>query len=181
MANSVASMFGWGVEAKPPFPEKCVIIGAHHTSATDFLAMLLLTTTLGVKLHWVAKDTLFWGPIGRLARAFGGIPVDRHTRSNFVESMADLFQERDVLRLGIIPEGTRSKARYWRTGFYYIARAANVPIVMGFADYGRKTVGLGPSVIPTGDIQADMQVFREFYSNIVGRYPHQQSEIRLRE
>jgi 1-acyl-sn-glycerol-3-phosphate acyltransferase len=171
----------WDVDATPPFPEKCVIIGAHHTSATDFLAMLLLTATLGIRLHWVAKDTLFWGPMGRLARALGGIPVNRKKGSNFVERMADLFREQDVLRLGIIPEGTRAKSSYWRTGFYYIALAANVPIVMGFADYGRKTVGLGPSLIPTGDIQADMQVFREFYSNIVARYPHRQGDVKLRD
>ena len=181
LARSVASRIGWRVEANLPAPEKCVIIGAHHTSGTDFLAMLLLVTTLGIKFHWVAKDTLFWGPMGWVARSLGGIPVNRRQRTDFVARMAAMFQERQVLRLGIVPEGTRAKAPYWKTGFYYIALAANVPIVMGFADYGRKTVGLGPALIPTGDIQADMQVIREFYSNVTGRYPHQQNEIRIRE
>jgi 1-acyl-sn-glycerol-3-phosphate acyltransferase len=181
IANTVASRIGWRVEVKSPVYKKCVIIGAHHTSGTDFLAMLLLTTTLGVKFHWVAKDTFFWGPMGWFTQPLGGIPVNRQKRTDFVERMATMFQERNVLRLAIIPEGTRRKAVYWKTGFYYIALAANVPIVMGFADYKRKTVGLGPSLIPTGDIQADMQVIREFYTNVTGRYPHHQSEIRIRE
>ena len=180
-ANSVASRIGWRVEASLPVPEKCVVIGAHHTSGMDFLAMLLLTTTLGVKFHWVAKDTLFRGPVGWFARPFGGIPVNRQKRTDFVERMATLFQQQNVLRLAIIPEGTRRRAPYWKTGFYFIALAANVPIVMGFADYRRKTVGLGPALIPTGDIQADMRVFREFYANVTSRYPHRQSEIRIRE
>jgi 1-acyl-sn-glycerol-3-phosphate acyltransferase len=181
LAQRVASRIGWRVEANLPVPEKCVIIGAHHTSGTDFLAMLLLATTLGIRFNWVAKDTLFWGPMGWVARSLGGIPVNRRQRTDFVARMAAMFQERQVLRLGIVPEGTRAKAPYWKTGFYYIALAANVPIVMGFADYGRKTVGLGPALIPTGDIQADIQVIREFYSNVTGRYPGQQNEIRIRE
>jgi 1-acyl-sn-glycerol-3-phosphate acyltransferase len=180
LAQRVASRIGWRTEANLPVPKKCVIIGAHHTSGTDFLAMLLLATTLGIKFHWVAKDTLFLGPLGWFARFLGGIPVNRRQRTDFVARMAAMFQERQVLRLGIVPEGTRAKAPYWKTGFYYIALAANVPIVMGFADYARKTVGLGPSLIPTGDIQADMHVIREFYSNVTGRYPHQQNEIRIR-
>lgn len=181
MSNRVASCIGWRVEASLPVPDKCVVIGAHHTSGMDFLAMLLLTTTLGVKFHWVAKDTLFRGPMGWFARSLGGIPVNRQRRTDFVERMATMFQEQNVLRLAIIPEGTRRRAPYWKTGFYFIALAANVPIVMGFADYRRKTVGLGPALIPTGDIQADMRVFREFYANVTGRYPHRQSEIRVRE
>lgn len=180
LAAHIASRIGWHAEANLPVPDKCVIIGAHHTSGTDFFAMLLLTTALGIKFHWVAKDTLFWGPMGWLARSLGGIPVNRKKRTDFVARMAALFKERQVLRLGIIPEGTRAKASYWKTGFYYIALAAQVPIVMGFADYGRKIVGLGPTLIPSGDIQADMQVIREFYSHIKGRYPHQQNEIRIR-
>ncbi len=181
IADSVGARVGWRVEANLPVPEKCVVIGAPHTSAKDFFAMLLLTTSLGVKFHWVAKDTLFWGPMGYIARLFGGIPVNRREQTGFVERMATLFQERTVLRLAIIPEGTRRRTDYWKTGFYYIARAANVPIVMGFADYKRKTVGLGPSLIPTGDIQADMRIIREFYTDVTGRYPNQQSGIRIRE
>jgi 1-acyl-sn-glycerol-3-phosphate acyltransferase len=181
LAQRVACRLGWHVEANWPVPEKCVIIGAHHTSGTDFLAMLLLAATLGIKLNWVAKDTLFWGPLGWVARSLGGIPVNRRQRTDFVARMAAMFQEQQVLRLGIVPEGTRDKAPYWKTGFYYIALAAKVPIVMGFADYARKTVGLGPSLIPTGDIQADMHIIREFYSNVTGRYPHRQNEIRIRE
>ncbi len=180
-AQAIANYIGWRVEVEQPVPQKCVIIGAHHTSSTDLCATFLLTTALGVKFHWVGKDTLFWGPLGLIFRRLGGVPVNRRQSTNFVERIAILFQQEDVLRLAIIPEGTRRKAAYWKTGFYYIALAAQVPVVMGFADYKRKVVGIGPSFIPSGDIQADMQLIREFYTSITGRFPDRQSEIRIRE
>ena len=94
--------------------------------------------------------------------------------------MADLFASRETLHLVIAPEGTRGKVRYWRTGFYYIALAAQVPIVMGYIDYRRKVVGLGPRLFPSGDILKDMEAFREFYGDITPKYPEERGEIKLR-
>ncbi len=180
-AQTVAKYVDWRVTVEQPVPQKCVIIGAHHTSSTDLWATFLLTAALGVKFRWIAKDTLFWGPLGWIFRPLGGIPVNRRKSTNFVEQMATLFQQEDVLHLVISPEGTRRQTDCWKKGFYYIALTAQVPVVMGFADYKRKVVGLGPSFIPSGDIQVDMQLIREFYTTITGRYPDRQGEVRIRE
>jgi len=181
ISNVIATRIGWRVEAKLPVPQKCVIIGAPHTSGADLFATFLLMGSLGMKFHWVAKDSLFRGPLGWSLRSLGGIPVNRREQTGFVQRMASMFPQRDVFRLAILPEGTRSRANYWKTGFYYIAQAAGVPIILGFADYKRKVVGLGPSLIPAGDIQADFQKIRTFYTGITGRYSHKQGEIRIRQ
>ena len=112
-------------------------------------------------------------------RSFGVIPVNRRGNNNLVDQIAARFAEHDELIIGISPEGTRSKTSRWRTGFYYIALKADVPIVMAYLDYKNKVCGLGPSIKPTGDIQADFEIIREFYSGIDGKFPDKQSVIEL--
>ena len=112
-------------------------------------------------------------------RSLGAIPVNRRESTNLVDQIAALFDECDALIIGLSPEGTRRKTSRWRTGFYYIALKANVPVVMAYADYKHKVCGLGPSFKPTGDIQADFEIVREFYSGIIGKHPHKQGEIAL--
>jgi len=112
-------------------------------------------------------------------RSIGAIPVNRRERANFVDQVVKKFDEYDELVIGISPEGTRKKTSHWRTGFYYIALKADVPIVMAYFDYKNKVCGIGPSIKPTGDIQADFMVIREFYSGIVGKHPQKQGEIEL--
>lgn len=178
---AVASRAGWRIDAERPLPAKCVIIGAHHTSGTDLPVALLVRLATGIRFRWAAKDTYFHGPLGWLFRAWGGIPVNRRERTNFVERMATLFRESDDFKLVIAPEGTRRRAAYWKTGFYYIAQAAQAPIVLGYADYPRKVVGWGPTLMPTGDIEADFTFIRDFYATVTGRYPERQSEIAIRK
>ena len=112
-------------------------------------------------------------------RSFGVIPVNRRGNYNLVDQIAARFDEYDELIIGISPEGTRSKSSRWRTGFYYIALKAEVPIVMVYFDYKNKVCGIGPDLKPTGDINADFKIIREFYSGIVGKYPKKQGEIEL--
>ena len=112
-------------------------------------------------------------------RSLGALPVNRRERTNLVDQVAAKFDEYDELVIGISPEGTRKKTSRWRTGFYYIALKAKVPIVMAYLDYENKVCGLGPSIMPTGDIQADFMIIRDFYSGIVGKYPQKQGEIVL--
>src|SRR5262245_55989684 len=138
---AIAAAVGWHVDVPEPPPARCVIIGAPHTSNWDLVLTLLLMLAAGLRLRWVGKDTLFRGPFGWLLRKLGGIPIDRRTTKNFVEQMVEAFRSRESLRLGISPEGTRSNATHWRTGFYYIALRAGVPVVLGFADYRRRVVG----------------------------------------
>jgi 1-acyl-sn-glycerol-3-phosphate acyltransferase len=112
-------------------------------------------------------------------RSLGGIPVNRRESTRLVDQIAAKFQEYDELIIGIAPEGTRSKVSHWKTGFYYIAMEANVPIAMACLDYGNKIVGVGPSFIPSGDLKADFEIIRAFYTGIVGKNPKKQGDIVL--
>ena len=178
--RALAALAGWKVDVPQPPPARCVIVGAPHTSNWDVVVMLLLMMVSGVKLEWLGKDSLFRGPFGRVFRWLGGIPVNRRASENVVEQMVAVFRTRETLRLAIGPEGTRHNAPYWKTGFYYIAQGAGVPILLGYADYRRRVVGIGPVLHTTGDIQADFEFIRAFYAGIVGRHPERQSTIKLR-
>lgn len=183
LQRAVAALFalaGWRIDAPQPLPARCVIIGAPHTSGTDLLVALAVREALGIRFRWAAKDRYFWGPIGWLMRAWGGVPVNRRERTHFVARMAEHFREDADFKLVIAPEGTRRRAAHWRTGFYYIARAAQAPIVLGYADYRRKVAGWGPMLIPTDDIEADFAFIRAFYATVTGRYPERHSAIALR-
>jgi 1-acyl-sn-glycerol-3-phosphate acyltransferase len=177
---AAASAGGWKVDVPSEIPSRCVIVGAPHTSNLDLVLTLLLMLAADLRLRWVGKDTLFRGPLGLLFRGLGGIPIDRSSPQNFVEQMVAAFGSGEPLRLAIAPAGTRRNAPYWKTGFYYIALGARVPIVLGYADYRRRVVGLGPTVHPTGDLHADFESIRAFYADIVGRHPGRQGEIRMR-
>ena len=180
IGRAMAAAAGWKVDVPEPPPARCVIVGAPHTSNWDLVLTLLLMLAASLKLRWIGKDSLFRGPFGWLLRKLGGIPIHRHTSENFVEQMVSAFRQSESLRIGISPEGTRKRAAYWRTGFYYIARGAGVPIVLGYADYRRRVVGLGPILHPTGDIEADFELIRSFYAGIVGRHPERQGMIQVR-
>ncbi len=114
-------------------------------------------------------------------RRLGGVPVNRAARTDFVEQIVDRYNHLDRIVLTLAPEGTRRKTAYWKTGFYYIALGAGVPIALGFVDYKNKVVGIGPLIYPSGDIQADFAVIKAFYTKKTGKYPEEQGEIRLRE
>lgn len=180
LADTILRIIRWRIEVVAPPGEKYVLIGAPHTSNFDFIFMLLLVYSTGLKLNWVGKHTLFRKPFGRLMRALGGIPVDRRTKNRFVQQMVDIFNRNERLILAIAPEGTRGKSQYWRTGFYHIAHGAGVPIVFGYIDYRQKVVGIGPSMFPSGDIDADFPQIREFYRTKSGRRPELQGEILIR-
>lgn len=180
LARSILHGLSWRLELDPPLTQKYVLIAAPHTSNLDFVFFLLLVYATGLELHWVGKHTLFAGPFGWLMRQLGGIPVDRRTNNGFVEQMIQVFDQRQHLILVIAPEGTRGKSQYWRTGFYHIAHGAGVPIVLGYLDYRQKTLGFGPSLNPSGDIDKDFSQIREFYAAKIGRRPERQGEILLR-
>ena len=181
IALAVARLLGWRIETPPVVPDKCVIVGAHHTSGSDFFITLIFRFASGLGFRWIAKDSAFRWPFGRLMRRLGGIAVVRKSRSNFVDQIVVAFNDTDRLRIAIAPEGTRSGSHYWHTGFYYIALGAGVPIMLGYADYKRKIVGIGPQpLIPSGDIEADMPLLAEFYADVSPRYPHRRGEVRLR-
>jgi 1-acyl-sn-glycerol-3-phosphate acyltransferase len=164
-------MRGWKAVGEVPEPRRFIIIAAPHTSNWDFVNYLGLTADLGVRPHFMGKLSLFRWPIGGFMRQMGGVPVDRAHASNAVQQMADEFARRAEFMLTVAPEGTRGKARKWRTGFYQIALAAKVPMVVGLMDYGTKTGGLGPLIWPTGDFRADMMKVFDVYKSCIPKFP----------
>src|SRR5262245_60912470 len=154
LAFSFLKIFGWRAEGQLPDVNKLVVIAAPHTSNWDLPVLLGAALALNAKACWLGKHTLFRWPFGALFKWMGGIPVYRSASHNVVSQSVEMFRNSEKLILTIPPEGTRSKVSHWKTGFYYIALGAEAPIVMGFIDYRRKASGLGPTLYPTGDIEA---------------------------
>lgn len=172
---------GWEAEGARPQASRFVLIAAPHTSNWDLAYLLALAAVLDVKVSWMGKDALFHPPLGWLMRRLGGISIVRHRHENMVSRMARAFDEFDSLALVVPAEGTRGYVAHWKSGFYHIARAANVPIVLGYLDYARRRGGFGPTVHTTGEIRSDMDEIRDFYSDKIGRFPDQFGEVRLKE
>lgn len=161
----------WTAVGAAPEPRRFVLIAAPHTSNWDFVNFLGLTTDLGLRPHFMAKLSLFRWPLARFMRQMGGIPVDRGARADMVQQMVAEFARRREFILTVAPEGTRGRAKKWKTGFYHIALAAGVPLVVGIMDYRRRTGGLGPTIWPTGDFRADMEKVLEIYRSCVPKHP----------
>ncbi len=162
---------GWTAVGKVPEPRRFVIIAAPHTSNWDFVNFLGLTADIGIRPHFMGKLSLFKWPLARFMRQMGGIPVDRTGGQDYVQQMVDEFARRAEFMLTVAPEGTRSQTRKWRTGFYHIAVAAKVPLVVGMMDYGTKTGGLGPMIWPSGDFRVDMAKVFEVYRSCIPKKP----------
>jgi 1-acyl-sn-glycerol-3-phosphate acyltransferase len=162
---------GWKFVKNKNFAPKAVVIAAPHTSNWDFFYTILMAFKINLKVSWLGKDSLFKGPGGWFLKWLGGIPVDRSKSNNLVKTIAGKFEKADKVTIIIPPEGTRSKVNAWKTGFYYVALEAGVPILMGFLDFKLKIGGIGPAFEPSGDIQKDMEIIKGFYRNITGKYP----------
>jgi 1-acyl-sn-glycerol-3-phosphate acyltransferase len=177
----ILNRFGWTVQADLPDLKKYVIIAAPHTSNWDFPLGILTAKALKLKVHWLGKHSLFRWPYGWFFRAIGGTPVHRDKGRNYMQQMTDLFARSEQLILALAPEGTRSKTDHWKTGFHSIAHAANVPILMGYLDFGRKQLGVGGMFYPGDDIEVDFCRIREYYKNIRGKNPENESLIQIRK
>lgn len=165
---------GWRLEGKFPDLPKYVMIAAPHTSNWDFPVTLGICFAARAKIYWMGKASLFKGPLGPIMRWLGGVPVDRSKSNNLVQQMVDVFNSSERLVLTIPPEGTRSKVKQWKSGFYHIAVGAKVPIVLAFLDFRRKVGGFGPVFEPTGNVDQDMRDIQAFYKDIVGKNPNYQ-------
>ena len=143
----------------------------------------MLATAYAMRVHisWFGKHTLFIPPWGWLMRGLGGIPVDRRAPQTLVVQMVEKFRQSEDLVLAVPPEGTRSKVKVWKSGFYHIAAESGVPIGLGYLDYDRKLCGVGMFVMPSGNVTKDMNRIRSFYEDIRGKHPNLESEPRLRE
>lgn len=175
LALMIFELAGWKAEGQRPNISKYVIIAAPHTSNWDFLYTMCLTFILGIKPLIMMKGTWFRWPLGPFFRWLGALPIDRSKSSNVVAQSIEAFRAHTRLVMVVPPSGTRKEAVHWKTGFYYIAKGADVPIVLGYLDYRRKVGGIGPIVNPTGNIEADMKIIRSFYIDIRGKYPKKAS------
>jgi len=162
---------GWTVEGQlPAQARKCVLIAAPHTSNWDLPYTLMVALALDLHVHWMGKRNLFRWPFGAVMRWLGGIAVNRDKNTQLVAACADALRDaQGQAQLVIPPEGTRGKTRHWKTGFYFIALQAEVPIVLAYMDYAKKRSGLGPVFTPTGNVDADMSAIKSFYASVRGR------------
>jgi len=175
-------IFNWRIEgAWPAGIEKAVVVAAPHTSNWDMPNMLALSYALGIKPNWLGKKQMFRWPFEGFMRWLGGTPVDRSAPQGMVGQTAAAIAAAEGIWLVIPPSGTRSKRPYWKSGFYHIAREAQVPILLSYLDYKRRVGGVGKVLIPSGDIAADMDIVRAFYADVTPRFPQAASTMRLIE
>ena len=179
LSKFVLRLIGWRVVGRMPDIPKFVLAGAPHTSNWDFVMFLLLVFYLRADVRYMGKSELFRWPIGGFFRWCGGYPVDRSKPQGLVEQMARAIRESERFILVITPEGTRKKVREWKSGFYHIAKQANIPVVTGYVDSRVKACGIGPTFPLTDDMEADMKAIRSFFAGKVGIRPHRTSELEL--
>lgn len=171
LGRSVLKLFGWRLNVSLPNLPKMVIIVAPHTSNWDAIFLIAAILTLRLRIHWFGKHTVFRWPLRSFLHWLGGIPIDRSAAGGVVGQTTRRFAESAQFIVGLAPEGTRSLAPQWKKGFYQIAHSAQVPIVAAYIDYGSRTVGLGPVIVPSGDYEADLETLQVFYRSITPRHP----------
>ncbi|WP_194767438.1 1-acyl-sn-glycerol-3-phosphate acyltransferase [Tamlana sp. I1] len=168
-------ILGWRIVGNTTFSrdtvKKAIIIAAPHTSWHDFYIGVLLRAVVNMKSNFIGKKELFVFPIGWFLKAIGGRPINRQENENKVDAIAKLFDNEEEFRIALAPEGTRKKVENWRTGFYYIAKKANVPIIMFTLDFENKQNKISEPFYPTDNIEEDFKVFYRFFDNVKGKIP----------
>lgn len=178
LARRLLLLLGWQlVEDIPQNLTKAVIAVAPHTSNWDGFYGLLFCFAKKLPIRFAIKKEAMFFPLSLLLHRLGAVPIDRKKKGrkdqSMVQVMTTLLQESRSLMLVIAPEGTRKRAKRWKHGFYYVAKEANVPIVLGFIDYGEKRLGFGPVFYPTGDIEKDIKEIQTFYKDKQGKHSNQ--------
>lgn len=170
IGRTLLRLGGWKVAGEFPDRTKLVILAAPHSSGWDAVWGIATKLALGLDVKFMAKAELFRGPLGWLLRRFGGVPTDRGAPGGIVGEMATRFAQADRLWLAIAPEGTRRRVERWKTGFWRIAREADVPVLCAYFHYPEKTIGIGALIELTDDLQADMARIRDFYRPWIGKH-----------
>jgi len=166
------TFFGWkAVESFPREIKKFILIAAPHTHWMDFPLAMLYKFAEGLPANFIGKASLFKPPFGFIFRWLGGAPVDRSKSTNLVEAIVAVFNSKDQFILGISPEGTRQKVAAWKTGFYYIAKGAKVPIVMAALDFKNKEVKISEPFYPTDNMEEDFKFMHNYFEGVQGKIP----------
>lgn len=179
LARWILRTGGWTMVGEVPDVPKAVFVVAPHTSNWDGLWALTYKVAVGADVHFFAKRSLFWFPLGNLLSALGGIPLDRSRAGSAVRQAISMFEREEHFFFGLAPEGTRSHKPGWKSGFYRIAQGANVPVYPAMLDYGQKRVGVGQRIELSGDQEKDLEVFRSFYADVRGRRPEKTCPVRF--
>ena len=179
--ENLLKISGWTLDKTNPPVTNCVVIAAPHTSNWDFILMLLFAGAFGLKISWMGKSNLFIKPFGYLLSLMGGISINRSKKNQIVDNMISLISQRENFLLVVPVEGTRARANFWKSGFYHIAKGADVPILPTFLDYGNKRGGFGVPIITTDNLLSDMQKIRDFYAPFKGKFPWNSGPVKLQE
>tara|TARA_R110002051_G_scaffold1246_1_gene6853 strand:- start:8778 stop:9308 length:531 start_codon:yes stop_codon:yes gene_type:complete len=164
-------ILGWKLKGEfPSHLNKFVAIVVPHTSYWDFLLGLLIRKVWKEEINYIGKKSLFESPIGWFFRWTGGAPIDRSKTNDTVKATAQIFNDREKFRLSLSPEGTRKKVEKWKTGFYFIAKTAGVPIVLVAFDYGKKEIKVSDPIMPTDNQEADFEKYHAFFDGVEGKY-----------
>ncbi len=162
-------------------PRSGIMVGAPHTSAWDWVVMLLIAWANSARPQVLVSHTWFSGPKGWVLRRTGGVPLDRADPGATIRALLAEADSGKHFLLAIAPEGTRSRGEHWKSGFYRIANQTGLPISLGFVDGPTRTLGIGPTFTPTGDVRRDMDLVRAFYADKQGIRPENRTEPRLLE
>ena len=180
LAAFILELLGWHTVYAPPPGPKSVVIVYRHTSNWDFPIGVLFRAKHRMTASWAGKDTLLRWPLKALFLRLGGVPINRREHTGMVDQLVTAFATHDKFCLYIAPEGTRSKSGHWKTGFYRLALTADVPVGLGFIDYGSKRVGIDRWIRLSGNEEEDLAIFRTYYADKTGRYPEKSGDIRFR-
>ena len=162
---------GWSVDVTEAHPDKFIICLAPHTSNWDFALGQIYSGSIGMKINFLMKKEWFFWPLGPIFRSLGGIPVFRQKKSSMTDAMAEAAKAAKSFHLCITPEGTRSKTDDWKKGFYFIALKASMPILLYGIDYERKLIQCTKTIIPSGNLDADMRDIKVYYKDFKGKKP----------
>ncbi len=173
ISKAAFRLTGWRFEGTFPNLPKMVVIVAPHTSNWDFFVGLMAMFGMGMRGTFLGKHTLFRWPIGIFMRWLGGVPVDRSSSHNVVDQTVDYFRKRERMILALSPEGTRKKLPAWRTGFYYVAKGAGVPIVPVSFDYPKRLITIFAPLLPSDDKERDFRLLEGHYEARMAKYPAQ--------
>ncbi len=172
ISKFILKLWGWKIKGNPPYGVKKFVMAAFpHTSNWDFPLGILVRKAIDIDIKYIGKSSLFKWPYGWLFRWLGGYPVDRSRRTNFVDAVTDIFNSKESFKIVLAPEGTRRKVDKLKSGFYYIAVQAKVPIVLVKFDWGEKVVDFSEPFFPSGDKEKDFEFIRQAIKDVKGKTP----------
>ena len=163
----IFKIFKWKILGEFSKVPKYIIAVAPHTSFYDFFIGILVRNIINEKINFIGKKELFGPLTGWFFKILGGVPVDRNSKKNTVDSIVEIFNKRKKFKLAIAPEGTRKKVKKWKTGFYYIALKAKIPIMPVAFDYNNRSVVVHSLFYPSGNKEEDFKKLYKKYKNVL--------------